>query len=63
MIGSGDCLQLSPVLNILYGDFGTLCIESQVFNKKSFTHHINLTVLVSFNVNDVSGSQVSTWCQ
>ena len=44
MIGSGDCLQLSPVLNILYGDFGTLCIESQVFNKKSFTHHINLTV-------------------
>jgi hypothetical protein len=43
VIGSGDCLQLSPVLNILYGDFGTLCIESQVFNKKSFTHHINLS--------------------
>ena len=29
MIGSGDFLQLSPVPNILYGDFGNLCIEKQ----------------------------------
>ena len=42
VIGSGDFLQLSPVPNILYGDFGPLCIESQVF-KKTFPHHINLT--------------------
>ena len=42
VIGSGDFLQLSPVPNILYGDFGHLCIESQVF-QKTFPHHINLT--------------------
>ncbi|XP_062613763.1 uncharacterized protein LOC134275497, partial [Saccostrea cucullata] len=42
VIGCGDFKQLPPVPNYRYGDDGSYCIESNVF-QKTFQHHINLT--------------------
>ena len=40
VIFAGDFYQLAPVPNILYGDSGSFCIESSLFNR---LHHFNLT--------------------
>ena len=37
---AGDFYQLAPAPNILYGDSGSFCIESSLFNR---LHHLNLT--------------------
>lgn len=41
VIASGDFKQLPPVPNHLYGDDGSYCFTSQIF-QKTLPHHINL---------------------